>query len=570
MSGIEAAGLVLGAIPIVIGALESYKTTRKMWHQFLNKSLFVDRLINALQEQRLLIELDLQFLLRAAGCEDDTIARLDTSGCYELLLDEELAEPVRQYLGRVYEKYQVALARCERIVDDIAQCIGGLRTRDPSPQTHKNYLADLIDIYSSSTGLSQWSQTSQKIKFALKKDELVQKISELNDSTKMLERLRVAGGMLQDDDRPASSSPRLKKLSSFLNKIQKFSGRLYFAIADACNPGCHPLHSFKLYLEDRSAPLLKKNPRVFFRIEPLSTDDKAWYCTHVEAFEEEQARPTTTNVARSSSRKVPAVTFDLVELDIVEKTEVQDLCAVITEASNTKRLLRLFLSEEGKLACCHTPIDTNLHRNSSLRPTSTLTLQSILQTAYESRSTRWSVNQRMLLAYQLASSLLQFHSTPWLGGTWRKQFICFSQSSTNSVPSSPGLYFDAASPFIIHDFNGSPVASFEGQTNVKASLLDLGILLLEIWHVTPFEVYAAKEGLPLDNTYGVRYDAASRWLNDTADNILHLYRHPVCRCIEGTLASSASTFEWTDPQFQTSVCECIVKPLWDISSSQRS
>ena len=126
MSGIEVAGLVLGAVPIVIWGLEQYKTTRDIWRRSRTKALLVDRLINALQEQRVLIEIDLQLLLRAADVEDDEIVALETSSCYGLLQDSGLAKALVQYLGRAYEPYRSALQRCERILVDIARSIGGL------------------------------------------------------------------------------------------------------------------------------------------------------------------------------------------------------------------------------------------------------------------------------------------------------------------------------------------------------------------------------------------------------------------------------------------------------------
>ncbi|KAL8816326.1 MAG: hypothetical protein Q9223_004640 [Gallowayella weberi] len=440
MSGIEMAGLVLGAIPVVIWALENYKTTREIWRRSRSKALLVDRLINALKEQRLLIELDVQVLLKAASYEDHEIVDLEAFSCYELLLDQGLAVALQRYLGRVYEPYRAALGRCESILTDIAQSIGGLTPRAPSQPACKSYLDSLIDVYWTSSGNARWRETSQKFKFALKKDELDQKISELNASTLMLSRLRVAGGLIQDDTQQATHSRSIEKLSNFLGKIQKHTHRLYFAIANGCSSTCHPLHRFKLYLEDRSAPLLKRKPAVHFRIESLPSPNdmeiQAWHGAHVEALEEEQTRLQIRHVADTS-------------------------------ASNNKI-----------------------------------------------------------------------------------------------------LHFDAESPFIIHDFESNPAPLPAAQPNAKTSLLDLGILLLEIWHLTPFEVYAAQEGLHVDSTYGARYEIASRWLNETADNILPFYADPVCRCIEGTFASKATTLQWTDPEFQVSICEGLVKPLWDNCSNK--
>ena len=128
MSGIEVAGLILGAVPIVIWGLERYKMTRDIWRRSRSKALLVDRLINALQEQKVLIEIDLQLLLRAADLDDSEIAALDISSCYGFLRDESLAKSLVQYLGRVYGPYRSALERCERILVDIARSIEGLTT----------------------------------------------------------------------------------------------------------------------------------------------------------------------------------------------------------------------------------------------------------------------------------------------------------------------------------------------------------------------------------------------------------------------------------------------------------
>lgn len=575
MSGIEAAGLVLGAIPIVIWGLQNYQVTREIWRRSRSKALLVDRLINALQEQRILIELDLQILLRAADFEDDEIAGLETSNCYDLLLDKRLAEPLIRYLGRVYGPYRGALERCERIVIDIAQSIGGLTSQAQSQQAQGSYLLDLINLHANSTKTSRWRQTSQKFKFALEKEELDQKISELDMSTSMLSRLRVAGGLLQDDDQLPSSG-RIRRLTGFLNKAQRYTSDLYSAIRESCPTSCHTLHRFKLYLEDQSAPLLRKKPQISFRIEalpvPTPAELRAWYYAHVETLEEEYTGTKTKSALEPHSKEIPTVNFTPTESREPPKCEVQDLCATFTKASSSNKVLKLYLAERGRLASCHVPIDPQAQSNRSTSLVAgALTLETIIKKAYESReySVRWSLTHRMVLAYRLASCLLQFQSTPWLEDSWKKKSIFFPNNAV-ADPSGKDIWqFDANSPFIIHDFQSSPVPTLATHTTkARSSLLDLGILLLEIWHVTPSEVYAQQEGLLLDTTYGARYEVASRWLNHTADNILPFYLDPVCRCIEGTFASSAPVLQWNDRQFQSSVCESLVKPLWDNCSSK--
>ncbi|KAL8931142.1 MAG: hypothetical protein Q9208_000246 [Pyrenodesmia sp. 3 TL-2023] len=513
MSGIEAAGLIVGVIPIVIWGLENYKITRNIWYRSRNKALLVDRLINALREQQVLIELDLQILLRAADCEDYETAFAEGSSCYDFLRDQQLAQPFAQYLGRAYEPYRNALGRCEQILTDLAQSIGGLMPQIPSPDAYESYLVELINTHASPTAPSRWRQTNQKIKFALKKEELDRKISELDVSTSMLSRLRVAGGALQDDDQPTASSRRIAKLSHFLSKVQRYTSCLYFAIANGCSTSCHPLHRFKLYLENWSAPLLRKKPQILFRIESLPVSApaelKVWCSAHVEALaedeeEEEQTKPTMGQGHHFRSHKVPTVAFKLPQLDPPRKDQVQDLCAVLTGTPSKDKPLKLYLSERGSLSSCYQLPKPQSQDCRSHSPAGTVTLESIIQKAHESReySMRWTLNQRMLLAYRLASSLLQFHSTLWLRGSWNKRSICFSHNGPPNTSDSHAFSFDADSPFIIHDFHPSPAPNSDHRPNAKAALLDQGILLLEIWHLTPFELYAAQEKLHLDNTYG--------------------------------------------------------------------
>lgn len=276
---------------------------------------------------------------------------------------------------------------------------------------------------------------------------------------------------------------------------------------------------------------------------------------------------TCSRGLQSRSEKLPTVRFDLIELDTTSRAEVQDLCALLTEASKTNKSLKLYLYEHGKLAFSHHPMDPQMQHSTSSLPVGTITLEAIIQKTHNSKMRR-NLKQRLLLAYRLASSLLQFHSTPWLGGSWKKQSICFPHNSVAVIPGKNGSQFDADSPYIIHDFESSPVALPESHPKTKTSLLDLGILLLEIWHLTPCEVYAAREGLHLGSTYGARNDVASRWLNDTADNMVPSYADCVCRCIEGTFASRTSTLQWTDRELQASICENLIMLLWDICSSK--
>ena len=164
----------------------------------------------------------------------------------------------------------------------------------------------MIDNHSPRTELSRWQKTSQKIKFALKKEELDRKITELDASTLMLSRLRIAGSSLQDNDQRGLASRSIVKLSSFLSKVHEYTKNLYFAIASGCPKSCHSLHRFKLYLEDWSAPLLKKKPTISFRIEsfplPPAEGHREWHAANVQALTEDEDDKEEQRKRKSSIR----------------------------------------------------------------------------------------------------------------------------------------------------------------------------------------------------------------------------------------------------------------------------
>jgi hypothetical protein len=102
----------------------------------------------------------------------------------------------------------------------------------------------------------------------------------------------------------------------------------------------------------------------------------------------------------------------------------------------------------------------------------------------------------------------------------------------------------------------------------KGSLLELGIMLLEIWHIKPIDSCTSERGLRMNNSYGTRYEIARHWLNFSYDDMFPFYLELVTRWIECTFASTSATPHWCDFTFRKSVCEYLLKPLWE-NSPQR-
>lgn len=116
-----------------------------------------------------------------------------------------------------------------------------------------------------------------------------QRISELDNSTKMLRRLRLSGALLHEEN-VQSSSRTIAKLTAFLHKIQGHAASLHSAISASWAVGCHTEHRTNLYLENRSAPLMREKPRVTFKLDvgfiTQPTDSKIlWYKAQIDLLE---------------------------------------------------------------------------------------------------------------------------------------------------------------------------------------------------------------------------------------------------------------------------------------------
>ncbi|KAI9040968.1 uncharacterized protein KD926_007509 [Aspergillus affinis] len=95
MSGFEVAGVVLGAIPLIMSALDGYKTARQYLRFFVRKELLLNQLIWSLKEQKFFIETDVRLALKAADLSEDEIVKLTNTPAECLLKDLDISGAMR-------------------------------------------------------------------------------------------------------------------------------------------------------------------------------------------------------------------------------------------------------------------------------------------------------------------------------------------------------------------------------------------------------------------------------------------------------------------------------------------
>jgi hypothetical protein len=124
MSGIEVAGVLLGALPILFTAVDLSKDGIQKGKLFFRTRYYIEKLALALHlQQRILAETTKSFLIRS-GCED--VSRLDDDPA-GYLKEEAIQSQLLDFLGpENTAAFTGTLKQSDDIVKRIASIIAGL------------------------------------------------------------------------------------------------------------------------------------------------------------------------------------------------------------------------------------------------------------------------------------------------------------------------------------------------------------------------------------------------------------------------------------------------------------
>ena len=239
------------------------------------------------------------------------------------------------------------------------------------------------------------------------------------------------------------------------------------------------------------------------------------------------------------------------------------MCQLLNNPQVESKLLQLYLSQGDSLAyrLVTKSVTTNsnpLSLRVDQRPEEFFTLKRVLLQSADLEASPnakgWSRGQRMALSFKLASSLLQLCSTPWLMNAWTKEDICFMHVGSSRTSNNGPLRFEVRHPFITAKI---PERRPPDKYATKRQMLELGILLLEIWQEISLENWAASVGLTIQSSYGSRYDAVRKWLSES-ETVSVSDWDAVDRCIECAFPVLPNWHTWT---FRKFIGELVVKPL---------
>ncbi|OTA01363.1 hypothetical protein A9Z42_0016860 [Trichoderma parareesei] len=543
MSGFEVAGVVLGVIPLAISALEHYKAGKGTVATFMKFHGQLDTLIYRLKLQRTFFYLHILELLRSAGVRE-VVSRSDISEeeCIKLLQNVKNSDEIKEYLGtgHLFDTFHQILARYEN-------CLKGIAAKD-----------DLKAILENNSTSASSFAFKERLSFSIEKGSLKQLVEELSEDRLSLKEL-IDNMKTQQEYTSRNPSEDAQKMAKKLCRIQKYAAPLFEAMRKGCDCGCKNKHKVFMKLDSRIP--LKRSRRGKLKDETqfsLLFDHQGYLQeTHVNVHEDE-GDDSGENVikSRNTTRVVIVQHFE----QSPKGRTVTRLCRHVAELQETGHVLKLKLSNRDLLI-----VEGEAEHNRDFA--SPITLSEILKAGCQDDDAKMFPKEQTLLALTVASSILQLQQTWWLGLPFNSNGIKILTPQEQSVTSNSSPFIEQLMGEIPPSLDNAVQCSTIGP-DPKTALTELAILLLEIWHHKPLDVWCEKMGKTIPTSPQARMMVAIEWLQATSRRLLPYQ----CQVIEQCLQVCAGALRyWHEKDFIRMYCENIIKPLqetlgaWDTS-----
>lgn len=409
-----------------------------------------------------------------------------------------------------------------------------------------------------------------RVKLAVGAKELKSAIQDLDQTTNALDRF--ARIVFSNRQAMEGISGRAVKLANALLHVRGFSNSLYFAIIRCWKTDCHDKHEARLFLDDRldgSAEILKQIAKessapvpIFQVIFAASLREGPRQCheTIVRVFNHDTDNNNdddhSNRLCLSGCPKATTAMPQRVSQAKPKVTVVSDICGTIEAATQGQHKVAFVLTKSQQMGAVAADQETLIPHHQA----DTVTLESLLRSAHNSPPHRGPVlplKFRMLLALRIASNFIQLFHTKWLGKALSKDAVHFPFRSTVG-----DTRVDVGRPFVAFtsDSAGRDPRQQQEVVKPKAALLELGILLLEIWHEMTLETRFSLPAVP-DGHYE-RLALAAQWLDDMQNPLPDLYDRAVSFCVGRIIGADLRFPIVDDTRFWHAVCDGVIDPLW--------
>ncbi|KAF1844870.1 uncharacterized protein K460DRAFT_376448 [Cucurbitaria berberidis CBS 394.84] len=561
-TGIEAAGLVLGSIPLILAGLQFYAEGIAVTKRYWKYKEEVNNILYELRAENTMYVNSINMLLVGVVSQKDMTEFLADPGggrWTEAKFDRKL----RSRLGASYDSYMESITHMIMTADKFKEKLklDGAGKPQFSEQT-------------------SFKEHYRRLKFSLRKSDYSDLMGKLRQANQSLYRLTTQTAYL--DARQTSSKQDCQSAPNF-RVIKDRADNFYTALSTGWNCPCQADHSVSLRLESRmedgsgdeddedyeDEETMRDPFHVLFRFnhhhktEISSTSMKPWTWEEADVRIEYEKQSSTATAAcggqigkgvRFAKQAKKAIQAALEPQPNMQP--IKDLCSAIYALQKPQRdvCFSLLANEIAKHK-----YGVHIYPTKQLPPdTDTWVVSSLRNVLDDSQFAR---RDRLKLAVTLASSVLQLHETPWLDENWGKDTIFFVKRPGRAL-------YDQ--PFVSQNFNQTTPTPKTETPNAMSriirnqTLYALGVALIELWYgKTLAELHKDADG-PHDTgimqvDFMAEYNTADRLVDELYSEAGGKYSDAVRRCIRCDFDRRASSLE--DAQFQKAVYQGVVAQL---------
>ncbi|KAJ8116694.1 hypothetical protein OPT61_g1932 [Boeremia exigua] len=577
MSGVEVAGLVLGAFPLLLAGLQFYAEGIEVKRRHGKYRAEIRSLLDDLKAENSLYRNNLATLLRGVvDAKDIDDFSADPGG--KLWKAPDFDRKLRQRLGNSYEPYLHAIRKLQTTTNIF---------REQLKLGESGHVSDRVLRYCQIITDILWPQFSEpqafkehykRLKFSLRKADYADLMNTIRYANTILDRLTFQNQYIEGQQLAREGS-----IPNFQNINDRAQG-VFSTLSSGWTCLCRTDHSVSLRLEPRmeddssDSDDDEYSPRDQFHVLfqygyrytiAADKDPSPWTWDEAKIQVICEKHPTSsgntacgldsTRSVRFSTQTKKKKKSSLFSSTVIQPTK--DLCSAIETLQKPHHTLQMPQRD-----VCLTLLEnetTMLKYGLKIYPTKVLpqdlehwsvsTLRSALQ-----RGRRFRRRERVYLALILASSVLQLHATPWLDDDWSIDNIYFVER-----PGSTSYH----EPFVSRrlGFREASVVSDRRARMIRNQpLFALGVALIELWYGESLSnLYESEDGEqhPKDTQSKLltRFNTADRIADEIAHDAGAKYSDAVRRCIRCDFSLSVNSLR--DVQFQKAVFQGVVTKL---------
>ncbi|PSN68573.1 hypothetical protein BS50DRAFT_571825 [Corynespora cassiicola Philippines] len=584
MSGFEIAGIVLGAFPIAIEALNKYREVARIAGFWWEIRLEFEKCRSEIRYHLLNFKRNLKQVLLPMVADESQIHQLISEPGGDLWREPSVEQQLKARLQDSYDLYLEAIQQLqstlECINDELAFDEADIQKRLLKSRA-RDSRAWKIDLNQLQRGFGKTNREYQlyRLKFAIGESRRKELFAELKCYNDRLEKLLTTSDVISRLESTRSKDPRNNKvMQSAIGSFWRHADHLYKVLSKAWCCGCAGQHLANIFLQhealigseflllflDDSTPANTQNRwqmrdtkiqlsdppptnRLFTQItilpskveDSISTRKKNITIQPTACISPPPASSTSLNSPPSASCMSPKP----------EICEIKDLCAVLEQRSTTKDGYG-FLEDDHKRYYIYPTSDDP----SALKADDPISLRDLLSSKYHPRLTR---RQRYRLALTLASSFVQLWESAWLlSSSFSPTEVLFLRDADNSSV----ILLDR--PYVSRRFvsaNNTQPAKQDFQSGITF----LGILLLELCWGVLIEEHPGRKNYPTcDAKTSHLFDqlVAVEWLKEVVDEAGVDYSEAATWCLLGS-KSLGSGDNWRKLLYEN-----VVQPLERCSS----